>query len=792
MKNLRYFLFLAIFSTCCFLIYLFFIRSQQSSLSTAELLEQKSFYAQKVEPILDSKCIACHSCFNSPCQLDLSSYDGVLRGAHKTNLYEFPDVNARKPTRMHVDASSEKEWREKGFFSVLGKDSSILSSMITELPGIESGKQDQFQSEQKRYCISSLEEDELESLKEMNPAARMPYGFPALSSEEINTIKKWQELGAIGPSTRDLETKVLKHKDFKNLTIQWETLLNRKSLQAKISARYIYEHLFLAHIYFDNYPNVFFRLVRSKTAKGLIDEIATDYPFDSPGKTFSYRLRPVVNTISHKRHIPFPLTDKKFDRWENQFFKADWGKKIKDLPAYGRPGANPFKTFADIPTKIRYQFFLDEAAYHIMTFIKGPVCRGQTALNVINDHFWVLFLSPENDPLSSSEELYNKVAQTMKLPAEIKDDLSPSIDFRKNYWSALKHKFDYLEKSENSLSSSWLWNGGGTNSNSLITVYRHFDSANVLRGLRGTKPKTVWVLDYHVFESIYYNLTAGYNVFGPMLHQLNSRLYMEISRIASEDLFISFLPKEIRQKTRNSWNISTPDAKESTLKWISDIFTADAQEKMKYEYVFLGNNVKTLLTKNEHSSTGKALDGIILRHFSNKQISPALESYKFNSSFIKNSNFDQLPNGLSELSNLDATQSGLEHLPEVILMRVKKSNGEDQAYTLLHNKDHYNVSMLFFEKERLNPKNNTIDILEGITASYANLFFVIDEAELIEFTKGLKASKSPRDVWKLLKKYSLSRSDKSFWDEYKWFSNQSYSPLSNERGWLDLNRYLNI
>ena len=40
----------------------------------------------------------------------------------------------------------------------------------------------------------------------------------------------------------------------------------------------------------------------------------------------------------------------------------------------------------------RYRFMLERAQFSIMNFIKGPVCRGQVALNEINDHFWVFFI----------------------------------------------------------------------------------------------------------------------------------------------------------------------------------------------------------------------------------------------------------------------------------------------------------------------------------------------------------------------------------------------------------------
>lgn len=61
---------------------------------------------------------------------------------------------------------------------------------------------------------------------------------------------------------------------------------------------------------------------------------------------------------------------------------------ITRLPGYAAATtANPFKTFAELPALSRYRFMLDDARFFVEGFIKGPVCRGQVALNVINDHF---------------------------------------------------------------------------------------------------------------------------------------------------------------------------------------------------------------------------------------------------------------------------------------------------------------------------------------------------------------------------------------------------------------------
>jgi hypothetical protein len=69
-----------------------------------------------------------------------------------------------------------------------------------------------------------------------------------------------------------------------------------------------------------------------------------------------------------------------------------------ELPSYAlEMAANPFIAFRALPTTARYQFMLDEAQFTIMGFIKGPVCRGQVALNVIEDQFWVFFQANTDD-----------------------------------------------------------------------------------------------------------------------------------------------------------------------------------------------------------------------------------------------------------------------------------------------------------------------------------------------------------------------------------------------------------
>ncbi len=743
----------------------FYLLDQNTNqkLKVSQFTDNNDYYTSEIQPIFDKKCIACHSCYNSPCQLNLTSFEGVSRGAHTENIFDFNSVDAKKPTRLYQDANNIEGWQKLGFFSVTQKKpQDLLLHLITAPAGIESGKQKKYDSEYSRVCIKDSTEDSMEEYRELNPAGRMPFGLPKLTQEEIQKIKLWLDTGAKGPNLLSLEESIREDKALDKRIAKWEDFFNRDGLKAKLSSRYLFEHLFLASIYFEDEPELFFRLVRSETKTGTIKELATTYPFDKPSKNFFYRLRPITHTIVHKRHIPFPFSAKRMKKWDDNFYQAKWDKEPIEMPPYGRNASNPFKTFESIPASARYQFFLDNSAYHAMTFIKGPVCRGQTAVNVINDHFWVLFIDPKKDVLVNDKEVYEKVTKNIKFPSSIKDDLAPLVDFRENYWKTVDAKF----KSIDAIDSSWLWKSDKDNSNTTLTIYRHFDSAQIIRGLRGRIPKTVWVLDYHVFESIYYNLSAGYNVFGPLLHQVNSRLFMEISRIASEDLFLSFLPQDSRTKLRKSWNLAVPEKEESILKEITDLLGSDAKEKLTKNYMFAGKHIKT---KNELEKE-KFLTYLKSTFYTENQIVSELEDR------------DQK---VFELEEMKA--SAVSHLPDATIIKI-----EEEVYTLIHNKDHYNVAMLFFEDDRRNRKNDTADIIKGTATSYINLILTVKKKELKDFTSKMKAAKNKSDLQAIYEQYALKRDNAKFWDIFWEISQKSKDPMTRELGVMDLNRYINF
>ena len=61
-------------------------------------------YKDEVQPILENRCMVCHGCYDAPCQLKLTSPEGIHRGANKKKVYNAARLTADVPTRLFIDA----------------------------------------------------------------------------------------------------------------------------------------------------------------------------------------------------------------------------------------------------------------------------------------------------------------------------------------------------------------------------------------------------------------------------------------------------------------------------------------------------------------------------------------------------------------------------------------------------------------------------------------------------------------------------------------------------------------
>ncbi|MCI5223487.1 MAG: peptidylprolyl isomerase, partial [Candidatus Electrothrix sp. AR4] len=521
-------------------------------------------YLSEIKPLLDKRCVVCHSCYNSPCQLKLSSYEGLDRGASKKTVYNSKRLATMDPTRLFIDAQTTEEWRNKNFFSVTknnaksGYNNSILLQLLSHKMEYPKSDGEYHPENEDLTCVDS--DLKLGGYLEKHPNRGMPFGFPPLKREEFDLIAGWLAQGGKGP-TPDQQRKLVSPKPADSTRIAtWEAFLNTSGPKHRVTARYLYEHFFLAHIKFETDTDEYYELVRSRTPIGQpIDLIATVRPYDDPqAATFYYRFRKIHSTIVHKTHMVVHFDSRQLARFKELFIAPQWRQKPHLIGYDSELSSNPFAAFEQIPEKSRYQFLLDNSHYIIMSFIRGPVCRGQVALNVIHDHFWVMFLDPEYDLSVKFPGFLRMNQDNLIMPIE-RGSKFPMVKLLNNKYHQAARR--YLESRQdfytanyyNGLGYEAIWKGNRPEDSPMLTVYRHFNSASVHRGVLGELPRTLWVIDYPLLERIYYSLVAGFDVYGTVGHQMAIRLYMDKLRREGEIGFLNFMPATKRMEIQKSW-----------------------------------------------------------------------------------------------------------------------------------------------------------------------------------------------------------------------------------------------
>ncbi len=256
-------------------------------------------YLQEIKPILDKRCAVCHSCYNSPCQLKLNSYEGVDRGGSKKSVYKATRLTTMDPTRLFIDAKTTEEWRGKNFHTVTentaaeGLNNSLMLQILNhKMKNPESTGEYHSEADDLTCSESSIE---LDGYLAKHPNRGMPFGFPPLKKDEFELIAGWLAQGAKGPTVAEqLDLTTPKPEDAAQI-VKWETFLNNSDPKYAMTARYLYEHLFLAHIKFGSDTNEYYELLRSTTPPGSpVDLIDTVRPYDDPGtEMFYYRFRKI-------------------------------------------------------------------------------------------------------------------------------------------------------------------------------------------------------------------------------------------------------------------------------------------------------------------------------------------------------------------------------------------------------------------------------------------------------------------------------------------------------------------
>lgn len=743
-------------------------------------------YLTEVKPILDRRCVVCHSCYNSPCQLKLDSFEGADRGATKLAVYNASRLASMDPTRLFIDAQTTEEWRKKQFFTVTGNNAgkglnnSLMIQMLShKMKNPKSSGE--YQSEADDLTCSENGKV-LGAYLDKHPNNGMPFGFPPLKQNEFDTVAGWLAQGANGP-TEEQQAELITPKPADQQVIRmWESFLNSEDPKHAMTARYLYEHLFLAHLSFGSGSGDFYEIVRSRTTPGVaIDIIPTVRPYDNPGvERFYYRFRKIHSTIVHKTHMVFNMDESQFRRINELFILPEWLQQPHRIGYAPVLSANPFLAFEQIPPAARYRFLLDNANYIIMTFIHGPVCKGQIALNVIDDQFWIMFMDPDHDLSVTYPGFLKLHADKLRMPIEQGSDLrifsALTDEHRKSVIEFYRARQDYYTTHNYSgLDYDFIWKGNRAEDSPVLTVYRHFNNASVHRGLLGNMPKTLWVLDYPLLERIYYALVAGFDVYGTAGHQLAVRLYMDALRVEGETNFLDFLPPEKREKMMQSWykgvDLRKVDFYPSSLPAKINFTTSDIKRE------FMENLVKRYLLP----ATKITFDPV--NYLSAGEAYPTLpDRYETKNDYLKAFKALSRP-GTSFVSMLNEYDANLAY------MRVRMKDGKDIAGSIVINRWHDNVAFMLGEDGRLDSRKDSADFVQGLIGSYPNYFVEVRQEDLPDFFDLLEHfSDSNKDRERLLK-YGINRADDRFWDTYDWFQKRFLEDEPVKGGLFDLNRY---
>ncbi|MGB4074824.1 fatty acid cis/trans isomerase [Pseudomonas sp.] len=735
-------------------------------------------YSRDIQPIFTKNCVACHACYDSPCQLNLGSGAGVQRGANKATVYNGARTKAQETTRLFVDAQDPAAWRRKGFYSVLEQQGSQAALMARML---EQGHQQPFVANAKLPAdldigIARVNQcplpGEFGAFAKKNPQAGMPFAVTGVSEPDYQLLQRWLAEGA------SVDQQPLSASAAEAVQIEtWERLLNAPGAREDLVARWLYEHLFLAHLYFDaGESGHFFQLVRSRTPSGQpLDLIATRRPNDDPGSEFYYRLIPVKGVIVHKTHITYGLSAAKLARVNELFFATDW--PVDAVPGYGiQRRANPFETFAAIPPQARYQFMLDNAEYFVRTFIRGPVCRGQIATDVIRDNFWALFQAPEHDLYLTDADYRAQATPLLAMPGQLDDigdlpGLWRTYRDKRNAYEVLR-----LDTYAAAPAPSWahIWAG---NDNALLSIFRQHDSASVRKGLIGEIPQTLWLLDYPLLERTYYQLVVNFDVYGNVSHQAQTRLYFDLIRNGAEVNFLRLLPAESRQGYLDDW------------------YQSSGKLKMWMSYQDIDTQSPTALQLPGADAKRSFVETLLARYGSlNARPDPI---NRCTGAHCYRPDVDaELQRAEQSLSRLTGKPAGglkvIEPLPEATLLRVEMADGQREVYSLLRNRAHSNVAFMVGEALRYQPTLDTLTVYPGVLSSYPNFIFNVQVEQVAEFVAALEQARDAAAFDKVVERWGIRRTHPEFWRYFHDMSVYIEESEPVEAGVLDMNRYENL
>lgn len=395
---------------------------------------------------------------------------------------------------------------------------------------------------------------------------------------------------------------------------------------------------------------------------------------------------------------------------------------------------------------------------------------------MINDRFWVFFVDPDLGANDDASQLVAREAEELRMPASEGSNASVFA------WRAiaaaedrmLAAKTQHMDKvfgaGRAPININFVWDGDQHNPNAALTIFRHFDSATVERGLIGEPPKTAWVIGYPLLERIFYLLAAGFDVYGNTAHQLQTRLAMDFLRMEGESHFLMLLPKADRSAVRDSWYRGASDEVKSSV--LGNIYRFDAESGIKYPPGTASQQHLFALLRR------RLLPVLDMRHEVNNQADAS----------------NQIGQALSDLAKVRG--QSLQWLPEVSVLRIEpdlqaEGAGDARYVSLLRNTAHRNVSTLFRESSTLVHDEDTLTVANGFIGAYPNALLQVSADRLSALVQAVAVLRSDSDYRAFADRFAIRRTHPDFWSASDAMMNAYQHRAPGDAGLLDLGWFEN-
>lgn len=745
--------------------------SREATDSTAPVPD----YVDEVAPIFTSRCIACHGCLGSPCNVKLDSFRGLQRGGFGLNAYSNHIGNY---PRTDMDAADSVEaWRKKGFYPIVvdkgsateNLDQSLLYLMVEagmrhNGPGFARDALDGLRPDRfNATCPPTAEA--LKAELEKHPAIGMPFGLPALNQRQFSTLERWVAAGAPGPSAT--QQQAAEQVADPAAVARWEAFFNQDDQRVQLVSRYIFEHSFLATIVLEESAGDQFRLVRSKTPPGqAVEVIGTGLPYDDPYSyagidRFWYRLEKLTAPPVQKNHFLWTLSLDDIEQL-TKLFALDtgkgWGEGKALEPGWGSD--NALEVFAAIPAESRARFMLENSEMIVGGITYGPVCNGQTATYAVKDQFWVFFLDPAYDPSVQEPMLGLDGWETL---------MDRSVFGNADYLEAFAATKQKLFPKGWSLDA--VWDGDGQDRNAWLTVLRHETNVSVVKGAQGGVPRSLWLISFAGFERMYYDTVAGFAYWEGDGLKLETLLFFNFLRQAFEDNFLTLLPPEDREALRHEWTQGIGEIGLAAVPFAAKDQPTQVQVR--------GDDPLMNLIEQLEERLGPEISG--LPDQLNPQRKPKVELD------ARMRGFEDWEKAISTLTAVEGL-SFVPRLPSVIMLRLNHGD-EHRVYSLIANRAYKSQYTLVFQNGQAMPEKDSMSVYPTLVNGFPNLFVDLDLEDAPQFLVDLKAVESADDWTAFKARYGILRNSEAFWPFYDWINAWNFAERGDLAGWLDLTYY---